>query len=306
MSYDYTGQTVIITGAGGGLGRAHALAFAQRGASVVVNDFGGARDGSALESEGHSPAEQVAQEIIEAGGRAVAHQGDVTNMEHMQAMAALAMEQFGRIDVLVNNAGILRDKTFTKMPLEDYAKVVDVHLLGSVNATKAVLPYMQEQEYGRIVMTTSSSGLYGNFGQSNYGAAKLGLVGFMHTLKLEFSKYNILVNSICPVAATRMTEDILPPQMLEMLKPEFVSPAVLYLSAQSAPNGVIMTAGAGSFAVARIEESEGLYLGQEATPEMIAERWEHISDFSESRGFKQGSDQSQKFVVNAFNAQNIS
>ena len=299
MPYDFTGQVAIITGAGGGLGRAHALAFARRGARVVVNDLGGARDGSADEAR-LSPAEKVVQEINGLGGEAIANGGNVTSVEDMQAMADQTMDAYGRIDILVNNAGILRDKTFVKMELADFRTVMEVHLMGSVIATKAVLPVMQKQEYGRIVMTTSSSGLYGNFGQSNYGAAKLGLVGLTQTLKLELFKYGIRVNALAPIAATRMTDDIMPPQMLDLLSPDLVSPAVLYMCGKDAPTGEIITAGAGTFARARIMESEGLFLGTDATPEMIAENWKKLADMKTAEPHKQGGDQSQKFVEKAF------
>ena len=301
MSYDFTGQVAIITGAGGGLGRAHALAFAARGAMVVVNDLGGSRDGSVPSADSpQSAADKVVQEIIDLGGKAIANGGNVTSEEDMQAMVDQAMAAFGRIDILVNNAGILRDKTFTKMALSDFEMVMNVHLMGSVIATRAVLPVMKAQEYGRIVMTTSSSGLYGNYGQSNYGAAKLGLVGLVNTLKLELYKSGIRVNALAPVAATRMTDDIMPPQMLDLLTPASVSPAVLFLCGKDAPTGEIITAGAGTFARAQILESEGLFLGADATPEMIAESWDNLSDMTTARPYKQGADQSQKFVVNAF------
>ncbi len=303
MAYDFTGQVAIITGAGGGLGRAHAMAFAERGAMVVVNDLGGLRDGSkTAQDNGVTAAEKVVQEIKALGGKAIANGGNVTSEDDMQTMKDQAMAAFGRIDILVNNAGILRDKTFSKMTFDDFKRVMDVHLIGSVTATKAILPIMQAQEYGRIVMTTSSSGLYGNFGQSNYGAAKLGLVGLMNTLKLEFFKYGIRVNALAPVAATRMTDDIMPPQMLDLLTPESVSPAVLYLCGKDAPTGEIMTAGAGTFARAQIMESEGVFIGVDATPEMIAEQWQALSDMTNARPYKQGSDQSQKFITNAFKA----
>lgn len=301
MSYDFTGQVAVITGAGGGLGRAHALAFAGRGGRVVINDFGGARDGGELaDGAPKTAAEKVAQEITQLGGQAIANAGNVTSEDDMQLMADQAMEAFGRVDILVNNAGILRDKTYSKMSLSDFSAVLDVHLMGSVMATNAILPIMQKQKYGRIVMTTSSSGLYGNFGQSNYGAAKLGLVGLMNTLKLELSKYDIRVNALAPVAATRMTDDIMPPQMLELLTADSVSPAVLYLCGAEAPNGEIITAGAGSFARVQIMESEGMFLGLDATPEMIAESWATLSDMTTAKPYKQGSDQSQKFIVKAF------
>ncbi len=301
MSYDFTGQVALITGAGGGLGRAHALAFASRGACVVINDFGGPRDGGELaDGAPQTAAEKVAQEIINLGGQAIANAGNVTSEDDMKALADQAMEAYGRVDILVNNAGILRDKTYSKMALSDFKAVLDVHLMGSVIATNAILPLMQKQEYGRIVMTTSSSGLYGNFGQSNYGAAKLGLVGLMNTLKLELSKYDIRVNALAPVAATRMTDDLMPPQMLELLTAASVSPAVLYLCGAEAPSGEIITAGAGTFARAQIMESEGLFLGNDATPEMIAENWAGLSDMTRAKSYKQGADQSQKFIIKAF------
>ncbi len=301
MSYNYTGQVAIITGSGGGLGRAHALAFAARGAMVVINDLGGTRDGGkSSEDTSLTAAEKVVQEITDLGGKAIINGGNVTSEDDMQAMVDQTMSAFGRIDILVNNAGILRDKTFSKMAIADFKAVMDVHLMGSVIATRAVLPVMQAQEYGRIVMTTSSSGLYGNFGQSNYGAAKLGLIGLTNTLKLELFKYGIRVNALAPVAATRMTDDLMPPQMLDLLTPESVSPAVLYLCGKEAPAGEIITAGAGTFARAQILESEGQYLGADATPEMIAESWDKLSDMTTAKSYKQGSDQSQKFVVNAF------
>ncbi len=300
MPYDFTDQVAIITGAGGGLGRAHALAFARRGARVVINDLGGARDGSSSDKTLESPADRVVQEIRDMGGEALANSGNVTSETDMQDMADQAMSAYGRIDILVNNAGILRDKTFAKMTPEDFTMVMDVHLTGSVHATRAVLPVMQDREYGRIVMTTSSSGLYGNFGQSNYGAAKLGLVGLVNTLKLELFKYGIRVNALAPVAATRMTDDIMPPQMLDLLTAQSVSPAVLYLCGRDAPTGEIITAGAGTFARVQILESEGLYLGAEATPEMIAENWDRLSDMTTAKSYRQGADQSQKFVVSAF------
>jgi len=307
MPYDFTDQVALITGSGGGLGRAHALAFARRGAAVVINDLGGARDGGGSRDGGlleegtaQTAAEKVVQEIIDRGGKAISNGGNVTSETDMQAMVDQTLSAFGRVDILVNNAGILRDKTFTKMELADFEMVMNVHLMGSVLATRAVIPAMQAQEFGRIVMTTSSSGLYGNFGQSNYGAAKLGILGLTNTLKLELFKFGIRVNALAPVAATRMTDDIIPPQMLALLTPESVSPAVLYLCGKDAPTGEIITAGAGTFARAKIMESEGLFLGLDATPEMIAEHWEKLSDMTTAKTYRQGSDQSQKFITNAF------
>ena len=215
MTLDFTGRVAIVTGAGGGLGREHALALAKRGAKVVVNDLGGARDGS---GSSVTAAESVVQEIRAAGGEAIASAASVTDFSAVQDMVGAAMEQWGRVDVLINNAGILRDKSFAKMELDDFRTVMEVHLMGAVHCCKAVWPVMTEQKYGRIVMTTSSSGLFGNFGQSNYGAAKMALVGLMQTLALEGAKYDIRVNSLAPTAATRMTESLFPAEFLQALQ----------------------------------------------------------------------------------------
>ena len=246
---DLTGRVAIVTGAGGGLGRAHALLLARRGAKVVVNDLGDA-------------AEAVAQEIRDAGGDARAAFGSVADFDFVQRMAQDTLATWRRIDILVNNAGILRDKTFAKMDLDDFRLVLDVHLMGAVHCTKAVWEVMREQHYGRIVMTTSSSGLFGNFGQSNYGAAKMALVGLMQTLALEGRKYDIRVNCIAPSAATRMMEGLLPQEQLEMLRPELVSPAVLALVSEQAPTRTILCAGAGSFEVSNITLTQGAHLGE--------------------------------------------
>lgn len=285
MSIKLTGQVAVVTGAGAGLGRAYAMALAERGASVVVNDLSG--------------AESVAQEIADHGGVSLANSGDVTSPEDMKKMADETLEAFGRIDILVNNAGILRDKTFAKMDLDDFKSVIDVHLMGSVNATRAVLPAMQQANYGRIIMVSSSSGVYGNFGQSNYGAAKMAVVGLMTTLKLELSKNNIHVNTLVPIAATGMTEDIMPEEALEVLKPELVSPAVIYMSAKEAPSGEIISAGAGAFSRIRIVESEGLYLGETASAEMIAENWSEITNPLGERSLTSGPEHSLKFFAGA-------
>ena len=246
-------KIAIVTGAGGGLGRCHALELARHGARVVVNDLAGRNDGAG--------ARAVADEIRQQGGQAIAVLGDVTRMEDMEALAAMTLGQWGRIDILVNNAGILRDKTFAKMSLDDFRQVLDVHVMGAVHATKAVWAQMQEQHYGRIVMTTSSSGLYGNFGQSNYGAAKMALVGLMQTLALEGAKRNIRVNCLAPSAATAMTEGLLPPEALALLTPEAVSPGLLALVADDAPSRMILLAGAGSFESANITMTRGVHVG---------------------------------------------
>ena len=277
MSYTFDGKVAIVTGAGGGLGRCHALELARRGARVIVNDLGGAMDGTGGSS---AAANAVVEEIKAAGGEAIANGGSVSDRQGAKSMVKAAMDAWGRVDVLINNAGILRDKTFAKMELEDFQLLIDVHLMGSVYVTKEVWPIMREQNYGRIVMTTSPSGLYGNFGQTNYGAAKLGLVGFMNTLKIEGAKNNIHTNAIAPVAATRMTENLIPSEAQQALGPELVTPAVIYLCTEDAPNGVVMQAQGGRFSVACIVESAGVNLGTEATAEDIAERYAQISDLT--------------------------
>ena len=267
----FDGKVAIVTGAGGGLGRQHALELARRGAKVVVNDLGGSVDGSGGGSEA---SHKVVDEIKSAGGEALANGSSVTDDAGVARMVKDAMDAWGRIDILVANAGVLRDKTFAKMEIADFEFVLGVHLLGTVKPAKAVWEIMREQNYGRIVVTTSSSGLYGNFGQSNYGAAKLGIVGFMNTLKLEGQKNNIHVNAISPVAATRMTENLMPPEVLDRLKPEYVTPGVVFLCSDEAPTGTILTAGAGAFACARIVETEGVYLGEGGlSVEEVRDNW---------------------------------
>ena len=276
MSIDFKGRVAIVTGAGGGLGRQHALALAARGAKVLVNDLGGARDGS---GGSVSAAQAVVDEILAAGGEAIANGASVTDFVAVQAMVRQAVDAWGRVDILVNNAGILRDKSFAKMELADFELVVDVHLMGAVHCTKAVWALMNEQKYGRIVMTTSSSGLYGNFGQSNYGAAKMALVGLMQTLSIEGAKNDIRVNCLAPTAATRMTEGLMPEAVLDALQPEAVVPAMLVLAAQGAPTRTILCAGAGSFEAAHITLTQGVWLGNEAlTPERLAERLTEVTD----------------------------
>ena len=296
MAISFKDKVAIITGAGGGLGRAHALQLAKLGAKVVINDLGGSLDGSGGNS---AAAEKVLAEIIAAGGEAIANGASVSDDAGVAHLVKQTMDKWGRIDVLVANAGILRDKSFGKMELKDFEAVVNVHLMGTVKPCKAVWEIMKAQGYGRIVVTTSSTGLYGNFGQTNYGAAKLSLVGFMNSLKLEGAKDNIKVNAVCPVAATRMTEALMPPTILEMLKPEFVSPAVAYLASEDAPTGIIITAAAGVFAAAQLVETDGVNLGQGATADDIAAHFGEICDWTTAKHYGQGGEQNAKFLTRA-------
>ncbi len=292
MTIRYDGKVVIVTGAGGGLGRAHALDFAKRGAKVVINDLGGAVDGTGGNS---AAAEAVVKEITDAGGTAIANGASVTDDAGVAHLIKQTMDAWGRIDVIIANAGILRDKSFTKMELKDFDAVVQVHLMGTVKPVKAAWEIMKAQQYGRIVVTTSSTGLYGNFGQTNYGAAKLSLVGFMNTLKLEGAKDNIKVNAICPVAGTRMTENLMPPEMVAALKPEYVTPAVVFLASEDAPTGVIISAAAGAFSSAQIVESPGINLGHGADADLVAANWAKISDFTGAKHFTMGGEHSAHF-----------
>ena len=282
-------KVAIVTGAGGGLGRQHALELARRGARVVVNDLGGAVDGSGGSSEA---ARAVDEEIKAAGGQAIANGSSVTDDAGMAHMAQQAMEAWGRIDVLVANAGILRDKTFSKMEIADFELVLNIHLMGTVKAAKAVWDVMRAQNYGRIVMTTSPTGLFGNFGQTNYGTAKLGIVGLMNSLKIEGQKNNIHVNTINPVAATRMTEHLLPPPIKAALRPEFVTTGVVYLASEDAPTGAILTAAGGAFSLVRIYETEGVPLGEAGlAAENVRDNWERIIDPSGQQAHQNGGEQ---------------
>ncbi len=264
---DLSGRVAIVTGAGSGLGREHALLLAARGAKVVVNDLS------------EAAAQGVAEDIRKAGGEAMGVGASVTDFDAVQAMVARTVERWSRVDILANNAGILRDKTFAKMDLADFRLIIDVHLMGSVNCTKAVWEHMRAQNYGRIVMTTSSSGLYGNFGQSNYGAAKMALVGLMQTLALEGARNDIRVNCIAPTAATQMLEGLLPQAELDLLQPARVSPAVLALVREDAPTRTILCAGAGSFETAHVTRTSGGYLGGGAqAADEIVDRWSEIAD----------------------------
>ena len=294
MAIRFDGKVAIVTGAGGGLGRAHALEFAKRGAKVVVNDLGGALNGTGGNSQA---AEAVVAEITAAGGTAIANGASVADDAGVAHLVKQTTEAFGRIDILVANAGILRDKSFGKMELKDFDAVMEVHLMGTVKPCKAIWQIMRDQQYGRIVVTTSSTGLYGNFGQTNYGAAKASLIGFMNSLKLEGAKDNIKVNAVCPVAGTRMTENLMPPNVLEMLKPEYVTPGVVYLASEDAPTGVILAAAAGVFAAAEIEETDGVNLGHKASADDVAANWAKIADFSTAKHYSQGSEQSAKFFA---------
>lgn len=303
MSIRYDGQVAIVTGAGNGLGKSHAIQLAARGAKVVVNDLGGSVDGSGGGSEASLA---VVTEIEAAGGEAMAHGANVADFEQVQDMVAKTMDRWGRVDILVNNAGILRDKSFGKGSLDDFKLVLDVHLMGSVNCTKACWDIMREQNYGRIVVTTSSSGLYGNFGQTNYGAAKMGVIGMMNTLAQEGAKNNVRINALAPTAGTRMTEGLIPEKAFDLMTPETVTPAVLYLVSQDAPTRTILAAGAGAFAVSKIVETDGVYLDEsEQTPEGIAAHWEAIAN-SEPAQLQAGFEQTFKFLGKAAAAKGIS
>ncbi|MET0332653.1 MAG: SDR family NAD(P)-dependent oxidoreductase [Rhizobacter sp.] len=291
MSISFDGRVAIVTGAGGGLGREHALALAQRGAKVVVNDLG-------------AGAQAVADEIKAAGGQAIAVSCSVTDFDAVQAMVKTTLDTWGRVDILVNNAGILRDKSFSKMELADFKLVVDVHLMGAVNCTKAVWDLMRGQKYGRIVHTTSSSGLFGNFGQSNYGAAKMALVGFMQTLSLEGAKDNVRVNCLAPTAATAMTEGLMPQVVLDKLAPAAVTPGLLYLVSEDAPTRTILNAGAGTFARSYVTMTLGTHIGTGAdADDQVAAQFEAISSRDEEVVPESGSEQGRNEVGKAMAAQ---
>ena len=303
MAIRFDGRVAVVTGAGAGLGRAHALGLARLGARVVVNDMGVARDGS---GSSVSAAEAVVEEIRKAGGEAMAHGADVSNHEQVNDMVAQAIAKWGAVDIMVANAGILRDKSFGKMEPDDFAKVIAVHLTGTYNCCKAVWDGMRERNYGRIVLTTSSSGLFGNFGQANYAAAKAGMVGLMNVLAEEGRKTNIKVNTISPTAATRMTEGLIGPEILALMKPESITPAVLYLLSEDAPTRTIMGAGAGSFAVIKVVETEGLNLPQDQwTPDAIAANFAKIGDMSTARDLGGAFFQTFKYVEQAAKAAGI-
>lgn len=291
MSIRLDDQVAIVTGAGRGLGRSHALALAARGAKVVVNDLADA-DGYAAD------AQAVAAEISAAGGEALVHGANVTDHSQVEDMVTKAMDQWNRVDILINNAGILRDKTFAKMPLDDFRLVIDVHLMGSVNCTKAVWEIMRQQSYGRIVFTSSSTGLYGNFGQANYGAAKMAMVGLMNALHLEGEKYNIHVNCLAPVAGTAMTDGLMPDKVFELLSPESVSPGIVFLAAPGAPSRKVLCAGGGSFALYKGFETDGVnLLPDNLTADGIADAWDAIDNELGMRQLQRGSDQTAKLAL---------
>ncbi len=293
MTIDFTGRVAIVTGAARGLGRSHALGLAARGAAVVINDLG--RDGHP--SDG---AQGVAAEIIAGGGRAIANGADVADEVAVAAMVEQALAAFGKIDILVNNAGILRDKSFSKMTLDEWDLIIRVHLRGTAVCTKAVWDLMRGQNYGRIAFTSSASGIYGNFGQANYGAAKAAMVGLMNVLHQEGMKNDIRVNTLVPSAATAMTENLLPPPALALLEPAYVTPALLYLVSADAPSRLIMDAGAGNYAITKLIESEGLFLAEaDRTPETIAARFAEIADMTRGGEVSGATEQTQRFVGRA-------
>ena len=300
MSIRFDGRVAIVTGAGNGLGRSHAIELAKRGAKVVVNDLGGARDGRGTDT---GAADKVVAEIEAFGGEAISNYANVTNADEVKEMVGAAMSKWGTIDILINNAGILRDKSFSKIEMQDVRDVFEVHVMGAFNCTKAVWDVMKEQQYGRILMTTSSSGLYGNFGQANYGAAKLALVGLMNTLVIEGAKYNIKVNALAPIARTRMTEELLPEPMQHLLGPEAVSAGALVLCAENSPNRFILCAGAGVYSKADIFETSGLTTVEgEREPEFISSHFDKVTNEAEQSVLTQGNQQTEKFLKLAMKA----
>ncbi|OUS04708.1 hypothetical protein A9Q90_07355 [Gammaproteobacteria bacterium 54_18_T64] len=290
MTIRYDNRVAVVTGAGSGLGRSHALFLASRGAKVVVNDLGGAIDGSGAST---SAGEKVVAEIIAAGGEAVANADSVATPEGAAKIIQTAIDNYGRIDILINNAGNLRDKSFAKLQPEDFDAVVDVHLSGSAYCTLAAWPHMKEANYGRIVMTTSSAGLFGNFGQGNYAAAKMGVFGLMNALKHEGRKFNININTLAPMALTRMTEEIMSDKIKPLVKPEFVTPIVAWFCAEeNSVSGDVVEAGAGYYAKVQIVEGAGVVLGggEIPSPELIQQNYEKIADMSQAAPFDSAND----------------
>jgi len=300
---DFRGRVAIVTGAGAGLGRRHALGLAARGARVVVNDLGADSDGSGQ----HMGAARAVMAEIEGAGRgtAMVNSADISNADQVADMVDQTMDRWGRIDILINNAGILLDKTFAKMALEDFQKVLDVHLMGSVNCCHAVWPIMRAQKYGRIVLTSSGSGLYGNFGQANYGAAKAAMVGLMNVLHLEGVRDNIRVNTLAPTASTRMTREVLPEAALGLLRPETITPGVLYLVSEDGPSRTILSAGAGTFAQTRIYETQGHMFEGDITPEAVAAHWDKITDPAEQEELSDAFAQTRKYALRAARAKGV-
>ena len=291
MNIRLDNRVAIVTGAGRGLGRSHALALAERGAKVVVNDLGDSSGASAN-------AESVAEEIRAAGGDAIAHGANVADFSQVEDMVSQAMDKWGRVDILINNAGILRDKTFHKMDMEDFRLVIDVHLMGTANCTKATWGIMRQQSYGRVVFTSSSTGLYGNFGQANYGAAKMAMVGLMNTLHIEGGKYNIRVNCLAPAAGTDMTKGLIPDDTYELMSPDAVSPGIVFLSGEDAPSRIVLGAGGGSFAVYKGFETEGInLLPDNLSPEGVATAWADISSQDGMKELQAGFEQMQKYAL---------
>lgn len=289
MSIRFEDRVAVVTGAGAGLGRSHAMGLAARGAKVVVNDL--------------ASADAVVAEIVAAGGEAIANTANVANYDEVEAMVNAAVDKWGRVDILVNNAGILRDKSFAKMPLEGFHDVINVHLNGTFNCTKAVWNIMREQGYGRIVMTASSSGLYGNFGQANYGAAKMAVVGMMNTLVLEGAKYGININTLAPTAGTAMTEGLIDAAAFDLMTTESVTAGLLVLCAEEAPNRLILCAGAGGYASAHIYETDGIYLPPaEQTPENVLAQLDAINAREGEQELTAGFNQTFKFVGKAAKA----
>ena len=293
MTIRFDEKVAIVTGAGGGIGKQHALELARRGAKVVVNDLGGSVDGSGASDA----ANEVVELIKSEGGEAISNGASVTDLNAVKSMVEQTMTEWGRVDILINNAGILRDKSFHKVTLEDFNLVMDVHFQGSLNCTHTIFPIMRDQEYGRIIFTSSSSGVFGNFGQTNYGSAKMAMIGLMNTLKIEGQNKNVFTNSITPVAYTRMTEGLIPEDFGKNLQPEYVTPAVIYLASDDAPNGVIMAAGAGVFSRIFVHETMGVSLGmdEDMTPENIQANWDKISNMEDARALQNGGEQTIKF-----------
>jgi NAD(P)-dependent dehydrogenase (short-subunit alcohol dehydrogenase family) len=299
----FDGRVAIVTGAAAGLGRSHALALAARGAKVLVNDFGGGVDGTGGSSE---PAERVAAEIRQAGGEALSHGANVTSPEQVAHMVATAIAAWGRVDILINNAGILRDASFAKASLQDFQAVVDVHLIGAAICSQSAWPHMRAAGFGRILMTSSTSGIYGNFGQASYGAAKTGLIGLMNVLQIEGARHDIRVNALVPAAATRMTQDLLPQAALALMTPEAVTPAALFLVSDDAPRRTILSAAAGGFSRILIAETEGVFLPeQERTPEAIAAQFGRISDLATATVYEDGAAPGMKFLRQAAVAKGV-